>query len=95
MSIHSNVTEQDLINIGKLERQQKEEQALKIKNRTLKQTHDLKLAESLSSITRKLDQVEESTQKLGDNIKESQPETPQLAIENAPTHQPLEITLRI
>ena len=53
----------------------------------MKQTHDIKLAESLSPITKKLDEVKETTQKLGDN-KESQ--TPQLAIENTPTHQPIE-----
>ena len=50
----------------------------------------MKLAESLSPITKKLDEVEETTQKLGDNIKESQPEAPQLAIENTPNRQPIE-----
>ena len=48
----------------------------------MKQTHDIKLAETLSPITNRLDQVKESTEKLGDVIKESKPETPQLAIEN-------------
>ena len=43
-----------------------------------------------SPITRKLDEVKETTQKRGDVIKESQPETPQLAIENTLTHQPKE-----
>ena len=57
MSIYSNVTEQDLINLRKLAQQQKEQRALKIKNRILKQTHDEKLAESLSPITKKLDEV--------------------------------------
>ena len=51
MSIYSNVTEQDLINLRKLAEQQKNQRALKIKNRILKQTHDEKLAESLSSNT--------------------------------------------
>ena len=60
MSIYSNVTEQDLINLGKLAEQQKEQRALKIKNKILKQTHDIKLAENLSPITRKLDEVEET-----------------------------------
>ena len=36
MSIYSNVTEQDLINLRKLAQQQKEQRALKIKNRILK-----------------------------------------------------------
>ena len=64
----------------------------------MKRTHDIKLAESLSPITKKLDDstkkitdvTKESTQTL-DVIKEPQPETPQLAIENTPTtHQPSE-----
>ena len=71
MSIYSNVTEQDLINLRKLAQQQKEQRAPKIKNRILKQTHDVKLAESLSPITKKLDTINESTQKISDVIKES------------------------
>ena len=86
MSIYSNVTEQGLINLRKLREQQKNQRALKIKNRILKQTHDEKLAESLSPITEpiteRLDKVKESTEKLGNVIKKSQPKTPQLAIEN-------------
>ena len=62
MSIYSNVTEQDLDNLRKLAEQQRNQRALKIKNRILKQTHDVKLAESLSPITRKLDEVNKSTQ---------------------------------
>ena len=96
MSIYSNVTEQDMINLRKLAEQQKNQRALKIKNRILKQTHDKKLAESLSPITIKLDEtteklgdvVEESTRNLGNVIKENN--TPQLAIENSPIHQPIE-----
>ena len=57
MSIYSNVTEQELDNLRKLAEQQKEQRALKIKNRNLKQTHDFKLAESLSPITKKLDEI--------------------------------------
>ena len=89
MSIYSNVTEQDLDNLRKLAQQQKEHRALKIKSRILKQTHDIKLAESLSPITKKLDEtkdnlknVKESTQNLGNVIKENN--APQLAIENTP-----------
>ena len=44
MSIYSNVTEQDLINLLKLAEQQKSQRAEKIKNRFLKQTHVIKLA---------------------------------------------------
>ena len=63
MSISSNVTEKDLIFLRKLAKQQKEQTALKIKNRILKQTHDSKLAESFSPITGKLDEVKETTKK--------------------------------
>ena len=61
MSIYSNVTEQDLDNLRKLAQQQKEQRALKFKKRLIKQTHDVKLAESLSPITKKLDDVNKST----------------------------------
>ena len=71
MSIYSNVTEQDLDNLRKLADQQKQERANKIRNRILKQTHDVKLAESLSPITKKLDNINESTKKIGDVIKET------------------------
>ena len=64
MSIYSNVTDQDLINLRKLAQQQKEQRALKIKNRILKETHDVKLAESLSPITKKLDKINKSTKKI-------------------------------
>ena len=53
MSIYSNVTEQDLDNLRKLAEQQKKQRAHKIKKRIIKQTHDIKLAESLSPITKK------------------------------------------
>jgi len=77
-----------LINLHKLAEQQKNYRAPEIKNRILKQTHDIKIAESLSPITKKLDEVKYSTQKLGDFVKESQPDnSPQLAIENTPAHQ--------
>ena len=63
MSIYPNVPEQDLINLRKLAEQQKYQRALKIKNRILKQIHDIKLAESLSPITKKLDTIIDSTKK--------------------------------
>ena len=64
MSIYSNVTEQDLIILRELADQQKEQRAPKIKNRILKQTHDIKLAESISPITKKLDTNIENTKKI-------------------------------
>ena len=62
MSIYSTVTEQDLIILRKVAGQQKNQRALKIKNRILKQTHDIKLAETLSPIIKKLDEVNKTTQ---------------------------------
>ena len=44
MNIYSNVTQKDLDNLRKLSEQQKEQRAPKNKNRILKQTHDIKLA---------------------------------------------------
>ena len=82
-----------MIHLRKLAEQQKEQRALKIRNKILKETHDIKLAESLSPITKKLD---ETSKKLVEVIKKSQPKTPQLAIENTPqpaienTPQPIE-----
>ena len=64
MSISSNVTEQDVINLRKLAEHRKNYRAEKSKNRILKQTNDVKLAESLSTITRKLDTINESTKNL-------------------------------
>ena len=71
MSIYPNAPEQDLINLRKLAEQQKSQRAPKIENRILKQTHDIKVAESLSPKTKKLTDFEESAQKLGDVIKDS------------------------
>ena len=71
MSICSNVTEQDLINLRKLAEQQKNQRAEKIKNRILKQTNDIKLAETLRPITKKLDTIYDSIPKVDDIIKET------------------------
>ena len=69
MSIFSNLTEQDLIKLRKLAEQQKNQQASKNKNRILKQNHHIKLAESLSPITKKLDVLNESTKQLGELVR--------------------------
>ena len=71
MSIYSNVTEEDLINLRELAEQQNRTTSSKIKNRNLKQTHDIKLAESLSPITKKLD---ETTKEVVNILKESSSE---------------------
>ena len=60
MSIYSNVTEKDLNSLPKLA-QQKEQRAFEIKNKILKQTHDVKLAESQSPITKNIDLVRKTT----------------------------------
>ena len=88
MSIYSDVTEKDLINLQNLAEQQKKQRVLKVKNRILKQTHVIKLAESLTPITKKLDEVKESNQKLGETVKENN--TPQLVLENTHNALPVE-----
>ena len=86
MSIYSNVTEQDLINLRKLAEQQQNQRAIKIKNRILEKTHDKKLAESLSPLTKRLDLIENNKgEKIGDIIKKSESESETLAIENTQT----------
>ena len=69
MSIYPNVTEQKFFSLRKLAEEQKNQKALKVKNRFLKQTHDINLAENLSPITKKL----------GEKFEKN----PQLAMENS------------
>ena len=71
MSIYPNVTEQDLINLRKLAEQQKNQHAPQIKDRILKRTHDIRFAENSSPITKNLEKVDKSTQKLGEIIKKT------------------------
>ena len=79
------MTEKDLDNLRKLAEQQKNQRALKIKNRILKQTHDKELAERLSPITTRLDLVENNKgEEIGDIIKKSESESP--TIENIRTN---------
>ena len=74
MSIYSNVTEEDLIILRKLAEQQKNQRALKIKNRILEKTNNIELAKSRPPLTKKLDTINDSTKKLGEVIKESNSE---------------------
>ena len=76
-----------MINLRKLAEQQESQRALKIKNKILKQTHDIKIAESLSPITKNLSELLESTRKLAEIVKVM--DTPQLAIENTHTALPI------
>ena len=71
MSIYSDGTEQDLICLRKLAEEQKNKRTNKIKNRILKQTHDKKLPENFSPITKKLDVINESTKKLREIVQKS------------------------
>ena len=64
MSIYSNVNQEDLNNLSQLPEQQKEQRAIKIKNRILKQTHDEELAKAFAPITNKLEKINESTKNL-------------------------------
>ena len=69
MSIHSNLTEQDMINLPKLAEQQKNQRSLKIKKGILKQTRDIKITECLNPITKKLDTIIGTNKKLGEVLK--------------------------
>ena len=98
MSIYSNVTEQGLINLRKLVDQQKNQRALIIQNRILKQTHDVVLAESLSPITKKLKEANKSTKKVGELVKNSDVEdgnTQTPPIENTTVNRSLFDTLAL
>ena len=77
-----------MITLRKLAKQQENQYSLKFKNRILKKTHDIKIAESLSPITKTSDELNESTLKVGEIATESN--TPRLAIENTHNTLPLE-----
>ena len=62
MRIYPNVTQEDLISLNKLSEQQKNQRFNK--NKFFRQTHDIKSAESYEPITKKSEQVNESTQNL-------------------------------
>ena len=94
MSIYLNVTEQDLINLRKLAEQQKHQRAEKIKNRNLKQTHDIKLAESLSPITKELDEVNKSTKKIGEANSENANNQEIVPVEIESEDENIQINLR-
>ena len=61
MSIYPNTTEQNIANQFKLAERQKNQPAEKTKNRFLKQTHDLQLAETFMSIIKKITEVRDYT----------------------------------
>ena len=71
MSVYPNVTEQDMINLAESPEQRKNQRAKKTENRFLKQTHDVKLAESLFPLTKILEMVDKSAEKLRKGFKKS------------------------
>ena len=89
------MTKEDSINSSKIAEQRKNQRANKIKNRISKETHDKDIAESSSPVTKKLEEVNHFSQKLGEPITEpnSNNETPQLAIQNITGTQSLRDTL--
>ena len=85
MSLYPDATQHYLNKISKLAEQRKNQRALKIKNRNFKQILDIKLAENLSPITKKLDTIKENTKKLGEKVEKPDVEhgkTQTWAIEN-------------
>ena len=86
-----------MINLLKLAQQQKEQRALKIKNRILKQSRDIKLGESLSPFTKRLDKVNKSTKK-SKVIKESYSENANnqeiVTVENESEDENIQTNLR-
>ena len=67
--IYPNVAVRALIIFSKLSDQQKNQRAIIIKIRIFNQTHNIKLAENLSHITKKIDEVIETTKTLGEKVK--------------------------
>ena len=63
------MTEQGLINLTKLVEQQKLQRVKNIKTKFLKQSHDSKLAENLSTIAKQLELVDKSSKDLRKNLK--------------------------
>ena len=96
MSIWGNITETHWINLSELAEQQKIQGSIKIKKRILKQTHNIKLAENLTPIIGKLEEVKESTKTLGEVFlkpKSEDEKTQTRYIEKIPGTQSLRDTL--
>ena len=68
MSSYPDIIQQDLISFCNLPQQQKNYQATKFKNSILKPTHDIKLAEKFSPKTKQLENMDESSKKLGEKF---------------------------
>ena len=84
MTIYRNVPEQDLINLGKLDEQEKNQRAIKNFKKTSKQTHDNNLAENFEPITKKFEEEDKPSENLGEIFRK----TPQLVTQiTKPTSQ--------
>ena len=75
MSTYPNVTEQNLIILGELDEERKNQQDIQIKNEILKQSHYKKLAESFEPKTKKLKEADKFTEKIGEKF-EKTPQPP-------------------
>ena len=89
MSISSNVSDQDLINLRELAKQQKNQRALKFKKQNFKTNSRYKISRKCITNNKEKRWSERNYPTIRDVNKKSQPETPQLAIENSPNHQPI------
>ena len=86
MSFYPNLSKQDLINLSKLAEQQKNQRAIKIKNKVSRQKFDKLLAEPFSFLTNKLEEVVKTTKNLGEvlmKINSGDENTQTTSIENA------------
>ena len=90
--------EEDLIILRKLAEQEKYQRAVETKNRILKPTHAIKLAEIISPMIKKLDVIIESTKNLGEIVEKSDDEdenTQTTAIQSKTGTQSLRDTLTL
>ena len=71
MSFYPNVNIEDLIILCELAEQGNKQWAKKFKNRLLKQTHAIEIAEKLSLMIKKIYEVIESFKKIGEVVKKS------------------------
>ena len=81
-----------MVNLRNLAEQRKNQHDLKNKYRFLKQTQNIKIAENLSPITKKVEEVNEPAKNLGNVNEKSQSENniPQPTIEHTAPYQPIE-----
>ena len=91
------MTRQHLIISRNLVEKQNNQRALENKNKSSKQTQDIKLAENFSPITRKLEEINEFTKKIEvfkkSDVEDGKTQTP--AIQNVTGTQSLRVTLAL